>query len=385
MPSVAIFLNQHMPLSEVFVAHQAKSLKTYTPTLIACRQVNPSVEHDIPTFVLNKNHTLPEKIEEIVFKATGFSPRLRNEVQKHDIIHAHFGPTGWMASHLAVQTKKPLIVTLHGFDVLKRHLSFKDDGAMQVLYSKTRPLLYKRTSKFICVSEYLKKRVIELGFPEEKCIVSYMGIPLIPYIEPKRVYQKGQDAPFRILAVGRLVKMKGHKKLIEAVAAVQESGYNVQLDIVGNGILRDDLEKQAATSLKHYKFWGGMPHGQILSLMRQSDLLCHSSIQTENGQTEAFGLVITEAQWAGLPVVAFSSGGIPEAMKDKETGFLCPEGDIASMKQAICKLIDDDHLRDNMSSAAQDFIQKNFDTDKQTSKLENIYDDVLLTKQGTKI
>jgi len=380
MPSVAIFLNQHMPLSEVFVAHQAKSLKTYTPTLIACRQVNPSVEHDIPTFVLNKNHTLPEKIEEIVFKATGFSPRLRNEVQKHDIIHAHFGPTGWIASHLAVQTKKPLIVTLHGSDVLKRHLSFKDDGAMQVLYSKTRPLLYKRTSKFICVSEYLKKRVIELGFPEEKCVVSYMGIPLKQHTELKYIREHNSTDPFRILAVGRLVKMKGHEKLIAAIAAVQQAGYNVQLDIVGNGPLRDVLEKQASESLQHYKFWGGQPHNQIISLMRQSDILCHSSIEIENGQTEAFGLVVTEAQWAGLPVVAFKSGGVPEALDDGKTGILCPEGDVMAMKNAICKLIDDNELRMKLSAAAPEFIKQKFDNYIQTSKIEDIYSEILLEK-----
>jgi glycosyltransferase involved in cell wall biosynthesis len=176
--------------------------------------------------------------------------------------------------------------------------------------------------------------------------------------------------------------VKGHEKLIQAVAAVQNAGYNVQLDIVGNGPLRDSLEKQAASTLRHYKFWGGLPHKDILSLMRQSELFCHSSIETENGQTEAFGLVVTEAQWAGLPVVAFKSGGVPEAMSDGESGILCPEGDIKSMKDAICKLIDDRDLYNRMSLAAPDFIRGKFDNYNQTENLQTIYDTVYKKCQG---
>lgn len=375
MPSVGIFLNQHLPLSEVFIANQARALSRYTPHLIACRQVTPSVTHQIPTYVLNKNGSLKEKFQEGLFKATGFSPEFKEEFLKHDLIHAHFGPTGWMASRLRMPIRRPLIVTCHGFDVTKESISIKNDGLTFIMYHAARKQLAQRTEKFICVSEYLKKKAIAFGFPEEKCEVIYMGIPLIEHTTPKQNH-RDRSQPFRILSVGRLVPVKGHSKLIEAVSAVEQQGYNVHLDIVGNGPLLNQLEQQAQKSLKSYKFWGALPHSDIAHIMRQSDVFCHSSIKIENGQAEAFGLVISEAQWAGLPVIAFQSGGVSEAIKDRETGILCPEGDIREMKNAIIHLIENYDQRERMSRSAQEFIKINFDNKKQIQKVEALYDRV---------
>ncbi len=373
---VAIFLNQHMPLSEVFIAHQASALKNYTPNLIGCHQVTPSVQHQISSHILNQNNSLSEKISEALFKLTGHNSFLRNHILGHDIIHAHFAPTGWLAAPLSSQTRIPLIVTLHGFDVLKRNITLKDDGLNQFLYKKTLSRLTKQTSKFICVSEFLKKRAVEFGVPEEKCVVQYMGIPLLPHTEPKYI-RSDKSVPFRILSVGRLIPMKGHHMLIEAVAAVQNEGHNIRLDIIGGGYLQNDLEKQASSTLKNYKIWGAQPHEKIITLMRQSDVLCHLSHEIENGYNEAFGLAVLEGQWAGLPVIAFKSGGVPEAISDRATGILCPENDIQSVKNAIITLIKDDELRLKLSNEAPNFVQRNFDNVVQTQKLEILYDETV--------
>lgn len=376
MNKVAIFLNQHMPLSEVFIAHQASALKRFSPTLIACRQVTPSVDHGLPRYILNTKNSLPEKISEGIFKLTGCNSFLKNHIMGHDIIHAHFGPTGWLATPLSVQTKISLVVTLHGFDVLKKTITLKDDGLNQFLYKKYLSRLTRHASQFICVSEFLKRRAIEFGFPEEKCVVQYMGIPLLAHGQEKYI-RTDKTSPFRILSVGRLVPMKGHRLLIEAAAAVQNEGYNVQLDIIGAGPLQNQLEQQAAGTLKNYKIWGGQPHEKILSMMRQSDIFCHLSHEIENGYNEAFGLAVLEAQWAGLPVIAFNSGGVPEAMNNGTTGILCPENNIQSVKEAIISLINNDDLRASQSYEAPKFVQKNFDNAIQTEKIETLYDKII--------
>ena len=373
-----------MPLSEVFIAHQAKSLKRFKPTLIGCHQVTPSVEHDISKHILNKNNSIFEKISEAIFKLTGFSPYLKNHISGHDIIHAHFGPTGWLAAPLSNQTQIPLIVTLHGFDVLKKRITLKDDGVNQFIYKKYLSKLTKQATKFICVSEFLKKRAIEFGFPAEKCIVHYMGIPLLPHAESKYIRQD-KSVPFRILAVGRLVPMKGHSMLIEAVAAAESEGYNIQLDIIGAGHLQNDLELQAKSTLKNYKIWGGQPHDKIVSMMRQSDIFCHLSHEIENGYNEAFGLAVLEAQWAGLPVIAFNSGGVPEAMENGKTGILCPENDVMSVKNAIISLINNDELRNQFSQEAPRFVESKFDNYHLSQGLENIYEEIITLKRTTHV
>lgn len=382
MPSVGLFLNQHLPLSEVFIAHQAQSLTRYQPQLIACRGVTPSAQHNLPTFVLNKNNSLPEKIEETVFKLTGHSRRLTQECARHDILHAHFGPVGWLAAPFAKRTQKPLIVTLHGFDVLKDHIRLKNDGLVQYLYARNLRRLTETADMFLCVSDFLRQKAIAFGIPEDKCVVHYMGIPLLPHPELKYIRDDNNTNPFRILAVGRLVPMKGHAKLIEAISAVEAEGYKVHLDIVGGGALRDSLETLAKQKLTSYTFWGAQPHEIIRTLMRQGDIFCHMSETVDNGYTEAFGLVVLEAQWAGLPVITTNTGGVPEALSDGKTGIICPEGDIRAYKDAIIKLITDTALRQAMAQEAPLFVQRHFDNQQQTVKLESLYDSVLAKRQG---
>ncbi len=374
MRSVSVFLNQSMPLSEVFVYHQASNLTRYKPQILACKTVENSVKHDIPVCAINQGD-IKGKIFELLFKATGFSPRLSKEINDSDVVHAHFGPTGWLASQLTEPNNKPLIVTLHGFDILKNEITKERDGRLQATFSENREKLAQRADMFICVSEFIRDKAIAFGFPAEKCRVHYMGIPLSEHKYPKRI--RTDKDPVRILSVGRLVPVKAHEKLIEAVSRLEKDGLNVQLDIIGDGELRQSLEEQAKQSLKSYTFHGAMPHAQVLKIMRESDLFCHTSMTQDNGQTEAFGLVVCEAQWAGLPVVAFASGGVPEALDNGKTGLLCEEGDVNGLYGKMKDIIEHPQKMQAMSEAGPIFIRERFCGKQQAQKLEEIYDEVI--------
>lgn len=369
---VGIFLNQCLPLSEIFVYHQARCLSEFTPEFIACRHVQSPIENDIPTTCINTGGA-KGKIAEALFKLAGKSQILQDAVQKCDVIHAHFGPTGWLASQLTSKLDKPLIITLHGFDILKHNINRQDDGLLQSIYSHNRELLGQRASKFICVSEFMKQKAIEFGFPAEKCVVHYMGIPLKDHS-----YEKTPMGNIiKLLAVGRLVPFKAHSKLIEAVALLQNQGLDVSLTIIGDGPLRESLEKQAAESLADYTFMGAQSHDKVLKAMREHDIFCHTSMTQGNGQTEAFGLVLLEAQWAGLPVVAFESGGVPEAFQDGETGFLVKEGDAEGFSEKLASLVKSRETLEKFSKAAPEFVKERFDNQKQGALLEGIYNSVL--------
>ena len=374
MRNAAIFLNQCLPLSEIFIYHQAAALKRYRPEFLACRRV-AGVDHDLPVTAINVHNSPAEKCAEILFKATGISRLLHRKVQNSDLVHAHFGPTGWLASHLTRKTGKPLIVTLHGFDITKNKITLKQDGLLQALYSHKRAVLAQRADMFLCVSRFMKDRAVAFGFPAEKCRVHYMGIPLLHHTAPKAQRQKGKT--LRILSVGRLVRIKGHDKLIEAISGLEKGGMDVCLDIIGDGPQRAALEKQAQANLKNCTLHGALPHGDVLDMMRRSHLYVHTSMTRPNGQTEAFGLVLLEAQWAGLPVAAFSTGGVPEALAHGKTGLLCAEGDVKALARTIRDIVTTDGLMDAMAHAAPDFVQDNFCNKAQTAKLETLYDTVV--------
>ena len=92
---------------------------------------------------------------------------------------------------------------------------------------------------------------------------------------------------------------------------------------------------------------------------------------------EAVGRVILEAGVAGKPTVATAVGGIPEIVKDGETGILVPPGDPGKMAGAVMGLLKDKERRRAMGRAAQVWIEGNFNEEKMVSEIGNIYKELV--------
>jgi glycosyltransferase involved in cell wall biosynthesis len=106
-----------------------------------------------------------------------------------------------------------------------------------------------------------------------------------------------------------------------------------------------------------------------------------------SGDAEGFGMVFIEAQAMGLPVVSTLSGGIPEAVKNGETGLLVPERDSAALAEAILRLMQDEELWQQYSLAGRRNVVNHFNLAQQTSRLENLFEQLLAdpykTEAGT--
>jgi colanic acid/amylovoran biosynthesis glycosyltransferase len=101
------------------------------------------------------------------------------------------------------------------------------------------------------------------------------------------------------------------------------------------------------------------------------------SVTAANGDSEGFGMVFAEALAMGTPVVSFRHGGIPEAVRDRVTGLLAPEGDAEALAANLLRLLRDDKLWEELSENGVRWVNKYFDIEKQTAKLEDIYTDVI--------
>ena len=116
---------------------------------------------------------------------------------------------------------------------------------------------------------------------------------------------RDRSSEIRLLSVGNLVAIKGHRVLIDAMPAVLSSHPAVQLDIVGDGELRDDLERRAhdrgVASRVH--FHGRLERRRVAEMMRAADVLVLPSLW------ETLSCVLLEAMSSGLPVVASRVGG----------------------------------------------------------------------------
>ena len=85
------------------------------------------------------------------------------------------------------------------------------------------------------------------------------------------------------------------------------------------------------TCLRTINFWGSRSPAVVKNWMNRAMVFCTPSLTAESGDAEGFGMVFAEAQAMGLPVVSFASGGIPEVVADRQTGFLVRERDWQSL------------------------------------------------------
>jgi colanic acid/amylovoran biosynthesis glycosyltransferase len=111
--------------------------------------------------------------------------------------------------------------------------------------------------------------------------------------------------------------------------------------------------------------------------MSRASVFCVPSVVAASGDAEGFGMVFIEAQAMGLPVVSTLSGGIPEAVKNGETGLLVAEGDSAALAEAILRLMQDEELWQQYSLAGRRNVVNHFNLAQQTGRLENLFEQLL--------
>jgi glycosyltransferase involved in cell wall biosynthesis len=162
----------------------------------------------------------------------------------------------------------------------------------------------------------------------------------------------GHGLPPRLVCVAMMrdgVKHDSYLALARALARLEDRPW--ALSVVGDGPRRDDVARAFAGFAPGRITWhGALSHGEVAA-----ELACHD-IFVWPGIGEAYGLVYLEAQAAGLPVVAFASGGVPATVKAGETALLAREGDEDALAAALARLIGDPALRRSMGEAARRFV-----------------------------
>jgi glycosyltransferase involved in cell wall biosynthesis len=292
------------------------------------------------------------------------------------LIHAHFGVEGVYALKLAKKLEIPLITTFHGFDatISKKDLLLSKKPAW-INYFLFRKQLTEEGNLFICVSDFIRKKVIEQGFPEEKTITHYIGIDTNIKIE-NNIKKPSYKV---ILHVARLVEKKGTEYLIRAFHKISSRDKDSKLIIIGDGPLKNSLFKlvRELELQNRVEFLGARPYAEVQEWMSKADIFSLPSVIAKNGDTEGLPMVFLEASIHKTPSIATWHAGIPEVVKHQKTGLLVKEKDINGLSDALITLLKDDNLRIQLGKNAKKFVSENFDIKKQTKKLEEIYKDVL--------
>ncbi|MEX2568862.1 MAG: glycosyltransferase [Cyclobacteriaceae bacterium] len=268
-----------------------------------------------------------------------------------DIIHCHFGTMGKIAVYGKSLDifKGKMILSFYGYDATRFTL---DAGYYESIVPQF--------DHFITISNYLREKIIKLGFPPEKISTIPIGVNLEDWAHQRNT---GKKSAIKLLTVARLVEKKGIYYSIMAFSKVQSMNCGLEYHIIGDGPLFHPLsELIAELNLQNKVFLhGAMDQDGVKKYYQQADIFVLPSITASDGNSEGQGLVLQEAQAVGLPVVATFHNGIPEGVKDGETGFLVGERNIRAMAEKIEMLTNNETLRQKMGGNGIKLISKKFD------------------------
>jgi len=168
--------------------------------------------------------------------------------------------------------------------------------------------------------------------------------------------------------IAALVPHKGQRHLIAAAARVVRQVPDARFVILGEGELRESLERQIKDlGLERHVVLGGF-RDDVIGLLKSFDMFVMSSI------TEGLGTSILDAMACGKAVVGTRTGGIPEAVRDNETGLLVPPHDETALAAAIVRLLKDTPLCARMAAAGRQRAVEHFGVDRMVTETLAAYE-----------
>lgn len=295
--------------------------------------------------------------------------RLRRVLRRERaaLLHAHcFEPTllGWLAARSA---GIPFVFTRHHSD---HHLRMGKRW-----HTRIDALCAKRADAVIAVSEATRRVMIDIeGVPPARIRVIYNGME--PLAVPSRDsltrtrQALGLGEERVILVAGRLHEEKGHRALFEAAAAIREELRPFIVLVAGEGPHRSALEEQVrASSLA--------PIVRFLGQRRDvAELMSLATVVVVPSLAESFGYVVLEAMSLGRPVVATTTGGIPEVVGSSGAALLVSPGSAGALARAISKVALSPNLAQIMGDAGRTRAEQ-FGFASMIRGYEKVYDEVI--------
>lgn len=368
-PVALTFRSRLFNPSEGFIQAQATGLTRYQPVVAGLKRIG-NVDP-----ALSGRLVLPSSAaERLRFQLLGDVAAMAERVRgsRPAVLHAHFGTDGLLALPLARALGIPLVTTLRGYDInLSRRTLLRSGRPTWMAYALGRRKLMEGGDLVLAVCDFLRRRAIAAGYPEDRIVTHYNGVDLGRFRPGEGVREEGL-----ILHVANLVTKKGTAQLIQAFADVKREVPAARLAILGGGPLEGALRRQAARLglAGSVHFAGHLRRDEVSEWMRRASVLAVPSTTGASGDAEGLPNVVVEAAASGLPVVATDHAGIPEAVADGVTGLLVPEKDLGALAQAVSALLRDADRRARMAQAARHRAVSRFDGAKQMERLESQYD-----------
>lgn len=318
----------------------------------------------------------------VIYKENLYALNVTNIVKRFnaDLIHAHFVyPEGLVGLFAKKHTNKPLVITVHGYDILTE----PSIGYGARLNKKINPLIKKvliNADAIVTASKATSNEVKKITKNTNKIYLMPNSVDTSrfnPNINSSNLKKKLQLKDNHIIFTLRNHEPQyGLKYLIQAFSILKKAKKNVVLIVGGDGSQRKYLEALTKKLCidKDTIFTGKIPRDEVPLYYAASDIVAIPSLQ------EAFGIIISEAMASGKPVIGSNIGGIPDQIINGYNGFLVKPKDPNQIAQKILYLLNNQEKAKTMGLKGREIVLRKFNINKRIKNLIFLYNELLKTK-----
>jgi glycosyltransferase involved in cell wall biosynthesis len=282
-------------------------------------------------------------------------------------IHAYF--LSWPATvglALSTITGRSFSISAHARDVFVEH------GAMTLKIAR---------AKFLAACTQQGLDYLKANLPpkyHDKLHLNYHGtrIHIAGFgLNEKGIRKSKNDQS--IIGIGRMVPKKGFGNLLQAFALVVRERPGCRLMILGEGCEQQRLKRlvEQLALEDHVRLVGWKEPDVTLRLLKQATIAVVPSVIADDGDRDGIPNVILEAFAVGTPVIASDLQGISEVIRHRQTGLLVEPGDVKGLALAINELLNNRHLRNQLSQRARETVVRRFDCVKNIKRLAELFMD----------
>lgn len=219
----------------------------------------------------------------------------------------------------------------------------------------------RRADFIVCISEFHRSFYLENGARPEQLFIVYCGI------NPEWFHPPGENAdggrPYRVLSSGRLVEKKGFAYLIEACRILADRGERFECVIGGSGELESELRAQVVRQdLGTIVTVTGkaLQQERIIDFMHGGDVYVLPCVWAADNDVDGLPQMLMEAMACGLPAISTRLVGIPDLIRDGETGLLVEANDAKGLADAIARLMHDRELAHRLALTGRQWVDQKF-------------------------
>jgi glycosyltransferase involved in cell wall biosynthesis len=243
----------------------------------------------------------------------------------------------------------------HAYDVFEH-------GGDWWLREKLEPAAFVHTS-----TELARGALVARGLAPDRVVCIRSGLDRLPAMRPLHESR----VPLHLVCLARLVEKKGIDRQLRIYAALRAAGVEFSARIVGDGPLRQRLERMAGHLgvADRVTFVGQVPAHEVWDHLAWSDVLLHTGVVAASGDRDGLPNVIAEAMASGVPVVTSPAAATTEAVTDGVTGVVLPVEDPAAWVSVLRRLGSDDAYCERLRQGARAWVEQNFDVRTNTERL----------------